>query len=86
MYHNLVFYLEACESGSMFHGLLPSNISGEIFVLDYAYFRLCHSFSTITIYVEYLIALHCPLIYMKSQIISRHFKCGQFEKTEYFSN
>ena len=23
MYSQLVFYLEACESGSMFHGLLP---------------------------------------------------------------
>ncbi|PON87664.1 Peptidase C13, legumain [Trema orientale] len=26
-YKSLVFYLEACESGSMFEGLLPSNIS-----------------------------------------------------------
>lgn len=25
MYKQLVFYLEACESGSMFSGLLPSN-------------------------------------------------------------
>ena len=25
MYQELVFYLEACESGSMFDGLLPSN-------------------------------------------------------------
>jgi len=27
MYSQLVFYLEACESGSMFSGLLPSNIN-----------------------------------------------------------
>ncbi|XP_050378819.1 vacuolar-processing enzyme-like [Argentina anserina] len=26
-YKNMVFYLEACESGSMFEGLLPTNIS-----------------------------------------------------------
>jgi len=26
MYSHLVFYMEACESGSMFEGLLPSNI------------------------------------------------------------
>mmetsp|Transcript_13199 Transcript_13199/g.13028 ORF Transcript_13199/g.13028 Transcript_13199/m.13028 type:complete len:317 (-) Transcript_13199:54-1004(-) len=26
MYKNLVFYLEACESGSMFQGILPDNI------------------------------------------------------------
>lgn len=25
-FHELVFYLEACESGSMFNGLLPNNI------------------------------------------------------------
>jgi len=25
----MVFYIEACESGSMFQNLLPSNISGE---------------------------------------------------------
>jgi legumain len=27
MYQELVFYLEACESGSMFDGILPSNIN-----------------------------------------------------------
>jgi len=27
MYNKLVFYLEACESGSMFEGLLPSNMN-----------------------------------------------------------
>jgi legumain len=27
MYNQLVFYLEACESGSMFDGILPANIS-----------------------------------------------------------
>ena len=27
MYDQLVFYLEACESGSMFEGLLPTNIN-----------------------------------------------------------
>lgn len=27
MYKQLVFYMEACESGSMFEGLLPSNIN-----------------------------------------------------------
>jgi legumain len=26
-YKSLVFYLEACESGSIFKGLLPGNIS-----------------------------------------------------------
>lgn len=25
----MVFYIEACESGSMFDGLLPANISGQ---------------------------------------------------------
>jgi len=25
----MVFYIEACESGSMFQNLLPKNISGE---------------------------------------------------------
>lgn len=27
MYKELVFYMEACESGSMFEGLLPSDVS-----------------------------------------------------------
>ncbi len=27
MYGEMIFYIEACESGSMFNGLLPSNIS-----------------------------------------------------------
>lgn len=27
MYNKLVFYLEACESGSMFKGLLENNIN-----------------------------------------------------------
>jgi legumain len=27
MYHQLSFYLESCESGSMFDGILPTNIS-----------------------------------------------------------
>ncbi len=26
MYSKLLFYLEACESGSMFHGILPKDI------------------------------------------------------------
>ena len=27
MYEHLIFYIEACESGSMFNGLLSENIS-----------------------------------------------------------
>ena len=27
----MVFYIEACESGSMFDGLLPKNINGKGF-------------------------------------------------------
>ena len=26
----MVLYIEACESGSMFDGLLPDNINGEL--------------------------------------------------------
>jgi len=27
----MVFYIEACESGSMFENLLPNNINGEFY-------------------------------------------------------
>jgi legumain len=29
-YQQLVFYLEACESGSMFKDVLPKNIDGQL--------------------------------------------------------
>jgi len=30
-YHQMVFYVEACESGSLFDGLLSPNINGIIY-------------------------------------------------------
>jgi len=31
-YKQMVIYVEACESGSMFEGLLPNDINGEFVV------------------------------------------------------
>ena len=38
-YKEMVIYVESCESGSLFHGLLPSNING-ITILYYLFTTL----------------------------------------------
>lgn len=60
----MVFYIEACESGSMFHRLLPNNIKGMAYhVLEHCLLALCQTLPFIVFEPQFF----PPLSLVKSQ-------------------